>query len=152
MSDSLYFDDFHPGQTFDLGSYTVSRDDIVDFAAEFDPQPFHLDEHAGNQSLLGGLAASGWHTAALTMRLLCDGLLSRSHSQGSPGITELAWKRPVHPGDTIAATAEVLAIRPLKSKPDLGLVTIAIRVHNQTGVLVMSEESPILFLKRTAGA
>jgi acyl dehydratase len=151
MSEFRYFEDFHPGETLSLGSKTVSRDEIVAFAAEFDPQPFHLDEEAGAASLLGGLAASGWHTASMLMRLLCDNLLLASSCKGSPGVEDLRWMRPVYPGDRLTASADVVSARPLKSRPDLGIVQLVFTLTNQDGIPVMSEKSAILFERREAG-
>jgi acyl dehydratase len=148
MPDIYHFEDFQPGQVFDLGSITVSKDDIIEFAAEFDPQPFHLDEEAGKASLLGGLAASGWHTGALVMSLLATKLLNRSSGQGSPGIDELKWQRPVFPGDTLTARAEVLSSKELRSKPDLGIVNVRVTATNQNNDQVLYWENPILFKKR----
>ncbi len=152
MSDLIHFDDFTPGQVYDLGALTVTKEDIIDFASEFDPQPFHLDENAGKASILGGLAASGWHTGSLVMRLLVTNLLNKTTGRGSPGISKLQWKRPVFPGDTLAAKAEVLETRVLRSKPDLGLVSMRVTAVNQNGKDVISFENPILFAKREAGA
>lgn len=152
MSDLIHFEDFAPGQIYDLGSLTVSRDDIVAFAAEFDPQPFHLDEEAGKASILGGLAASGWHTASLVMRLLASNLLNKTAGRGSPGISDLKWKRPVLPGDTLTARAEVMETKALRSKPDLGIVTVEVTAKNQEGATVLTWLNPILFARREAGA
>lgn len=148
MSDLIYFEDFEPGQEFDLGSVTVSREDIIEFASEFDPQPFHMDEEAGKASLLGGLAASGWHTGSLVMGLLARELLNKSTCQGSPGISSLKWMRPVFPGDTLSARVEVVRAKSLRSRQDLGLVTIRLTTTNQAGADVIQWENPILFAKR----
>lgn len=145
MPEKYHFEDFEAGQMFDLGAVQVEKDDIIAFASEFDPQPFHLDEAAGKASLLGGLAASGWHTGAMVMRLLANGLLNGSTCQGSPGIDRLKWQRPVFPGDTISAQAEVLKTKILKSRPALGLVTVRLTATNQAGVPVLVSENPILF-------
>lgn len=150
MTERLFFEDFEPGQVFDLGMKTVSKEEIIAFAAEFDPQPFHLDEKAGKASMLGGLAASGWHTASMTMALLAQNLLNNSTCQGSPGITELGWKGPVFPEDVLTATAHVTEARELRSKPDLGIVSLKVEVRNQAGKTVMVQENPILFKKRAA--
>lgn len=152
MSTKLYFEDFEAGQSYDLGQKCVSKEEIIEFAAEFDPQPFHMDEKAGAASMLGGLAASGWHTASMGMRLLAENLLNNSSCQGSPGITELGWKGPVFPGDTLSASANVVTTRALKSKPELGLVSFKIEIQNQSGKTVMVQENPILFKKREASA
>lgn len=152
MPDIYHFEDFTPGHVFDLGSVTVSKAEIIDFAAEFDPQPFHLDEEAGKASLLGGLAASGWHTGSMVMRLLATNLLNRSTGQGAPGIDELKWQRPVFPGDVLSARAEVISRKELRSKPDLGIVNFRISAQNQDQDQVLYWENPILFRKReTAG-
>ncbi len=148
MSDLIHFEDFLPGQEFDLGALTVTREDIVEFASEFDPQPFHLDEDAGKASLLGGLAASGWHSAALVMRLMATGLLTRATCMGSPGISKLQWKHPVFPGDTLTAKAEVLNRKDLRSKPDLGIVTMRVTAVNQSATEVLYWENAILFSRR----
>lgn len=142
------FEDFEPGETIALGSKTVTRDEIVAFAAEFDPQPFHLDEAAGEASLLGGLAASGWHTIAMLMRLLCDNLLLNSSGKGSPGVEEVRWMRPVRPGDVLTASAEVVSARVLNSRPDLGMVDFLFTVIDQTGATVMTQRNKILFGRR----
>ncbi|MES0811597.1 MaoC family dehydratase [Roseibium sp. SCPC15] len=150
MPDLLHFEDFATGQSFDLGSIQVSKEDIIEFASEFDPQDFHLDEDAGRNSMLGGLAASGWHTAALVMRLLATGLLNKSTGRGSPGISKLKWQRPVSPGDVLTAVAEVLETKDLRTKPDLGLVFVRVTATNQSGTQVILWENPILFQKRQA--
>ena len=150
MSEFRYFEDFHPGETLSLGSKTVSRDEIVAFAAEFDPQPFHLDEEAGAASLLGGLAASGWHTISMLMRLMCDNLLLNSSGKGSPGVEEVRWMRPVRPGDVLTASAEVISARVLNSRPELGMVDFLFTVADQTGATVMTQRNKILFARREA--
>jgi len=152
MSTFRSFEDFRPGDTLDLGTKTVTRDEIISFARDFDPQPFHLDEAAGEASLLGGLAASGWHTISMLMRLLCDNLLLASTCKGSPGVEEVRWMRPVHPGDRLSATAEVLSARALKSRPTLGLVEFLMTVTNQDGAPVMTQKNAILFERREAAA
>lgn len=150
MKIELFYEDLTPGKAFDLGSRTVTREEVIEFASEFDPQPFHLDEKAGKESILGGLAASGWHTASMVMRLLADNLLSRSSCRGSPGIEKLQWRKPVYPGDTLRAKATVLEQRELKSKPDLGLAKLEITVTNQDNIGVLSQVSPLMFVKRGA--
>lgn len=152
MTDLLHFEDFAPGQKFDLGSTPVSKEDIIEFATEFDPQPFHLTEEAGKASLLAGLAGSGWHTCAMVMRLLATNLLNRSTGRGSPGVSKLKWQKPVFPGDTLSAKAEVLETKNLRSKSDLGLVFVRVTATNQSGTQVLMWENPILFAKRVVGA
>src|SRR5205085_4770835 len=117
----LYWEDFREGQVREFGSMVVQAEDIVRFASEFDPQPFHVDEAAARGSLFGGLIASGWHTAAMAMRMMCESYLLRAASKGSPGIEALKWLQPVRPGDTLRVRMTVLEARVLKSKPDIGL-------------------------------
>jgi acyl dehydratase len=143
-----YFEDFPVGTTFDLPGPTVSADDIKAFASQFDPQPFHLDEAAAQASVLGGLCASGWHTAALCMRAICDGYLLDSASQGSPGIDELRWVKPLYAGDRIRVKATVEEVRPSRSKPTLGSVKARWEVYNQRGELLMHLTGWGLFLRR----
>lgn len=148
MKTELFFEDCTPGQVFDLGTKTVTKEEVIEFASEFDAQPFHLNDQAGTMSMLGGLAASGWHTAAMVMRLLADSVLKRSSCQGSPGIQKLVWRKPVYPGDTLTATATILERRELKSRPNLGLVTFEIAAANQSGDQVLKQIGPILFAKK----
>ena len=138
-SDKRYcWEDFPVGLVMALGSTRVERDATLAFAREFDPQPFHLDDAAAEASLFGRLSASGWHTCAMTMRLMCDGYLNDSSSLGSPGIDELRWLKPVCPGDTLSVEMTVLEARVMKSKPHVGLVLSRWRVSNQDGVDVMT--------------
>ena len=118
----IHFEDFKVGQVIELGSCTVSKDEIIAFARKFDPQPFHIDEAAAERSIYGGLIASGMHTCSIFMRLLYDGLLSRAASMGSPGQDELRWIKPVRPGDTLSARGLVEELIPSRSKPDRGLI------------------------------
>ncbi|AXS41457.1 MaoC family dehydratase [Breoghania sp. L-A4] len=145
MDTFLTFEDFHPGNSIDLGTKTVTAAEIIAFASEFDPQPFHLDQEAGRDSILGGLAASGWHTAGILMRLLCDAFLVRSSSMGSPGITSLKWRKPVLAGDTLSARGDVLSARRSASRPDMGIVDFRFTVTNQNDEIVLVQENPILF-------
>lgn len=118
----IAFEDLPAGRIIPLGELTVDRDDMLDFAKKFDPQPFHLDEQAGKNSIFGGLSASGWYTASLWMRRWVDEVLADSTSQGSPGGRELSWPAPVYPGDTLMFAAEVLSARLSNKRPELGLV------------------------------
>ena len=113
----LYFEDFEPGTVFDLGERMLSKEEILTFAREYDPQPFHTDEQSAADSAFGGLIASGWHTAAIFMRLYVDAVLSRSASMGSPGVEELRWLKPVRPGDTLRARLTVLDSVPSSATP-----------------------------------
>ncbi|WP_434056051.1 MAG: MaoC family dehydratase [Roseibium sp.] len=148
MTHPQFFEDFAPGQEIPLGSIEVTRDDIIEFATEFDPQDFHISEEGGKASMLGGLAASGWHTASIVMRLLALNLFNKSTGRGSPGVSKLRWKHPVFAGDILSAHAEILGTKALRSKPGLGLVFIRIRAANQNGKDVIDWENPVLFERR----
>lgn len=130
------YEDMTVGTEIALGPYHVSAAEIIEFATEFDPQPFHLDENAGEASILGGLAASGWHTSAIFMRMMCDGFLLDSTSQGAPGVDSAKWRKPVLAGDTLTGKTTILDRRVSRSKPDLGFVTVHHDVFNQHGVKV----------------
>lgn len=153
MSEIKYwYEDLTPGRVFDHGKRTVTAEEIIHFAREFDPQDFHLDEEAGKASILGGLSASGWHTCAMWMRMFYDNLLHLSSSEGSPGVDVIEWRKPVHAGDTLACTTIVLEGRPLKSRPGIGLVRMRHEVFNQHGDTVMVMENPGMFRMRRAEA
>jgi len=146
------YEDLTEGRVFDLGSRTVTREEILEFAGEFDTQPMHLDEEAGLKSLLGGLSASGWHTCSVFMRMMCDAFLLDSTTEGSPGIAELRWRKPVLAGDTLGGTSTVVSRRRLKSRPEMGLVTFRHLIRNQRNEAVLESENPILFRLRDPGA
>ncbi|MCA0432707.1 MAG: MaoC family dehydratase [Proteobacteria bacterium] len=129
----LYLEDYVAGQTFGLGPHLVTAEAIIAFAKEFDPQPFHVDEEAGRESILGGLAASGWHSTALTMRLMCDACLSRTAVLGSSGMDEVKWLKPVLAGDTLRGAMTVLAVRPSTSRPGIGIVQFLSTLADQQG-------------------
>ena len=145
------FEDFVEGASITLGSKLVTAEEIAAFAREFDAQPMHLDEEAGKASLLGGLAASGWHTCCIFMRMLCDGFLLDSTSQGSPGIDYARWKKPVIAGDTLTSRLTVIGRRASQSRPGLGLVTIRSEMLNQRGEQVFELQNTGMFLRRVAG-
>src|SRR5688572_5488007 len=134
----LYWEDLQAGQVVELGNHTVSEDEIVAFARQWDPQPFHVDPEAARGSVFGGLIASGWHTGAMWMRLYVDSLLDGAASMGSPGIEELRWLAPVRPGDTLAGRLTVLEATPSERHPGRGTVRIRGEMINQDGVTVMS--------------
>jgi acyl dehydratase len=144
----IYLEDLVVGEVFECGGRTVSREEILAFAREFDPQPFHVDEEAARRSLYGGIIASGWHTASLCMRMVVDGLTSRVVSLGSPGVDAVRWPRPVRPGDTLRVRAVCLEARPSRSKPDRGLARFRYEVYNQDDALVMSMEGMALVARR----
>jgi acyl dehydratase len=143
------FEDFEPGQVYELGSTTVSEEEIVDFARRFDPQPFHLDAEAARDSDFGGLIASGWHTGAMWMRLYVDSLLGGGSGQGSSGIEELRWLAPVRPGDTLSGRLTVLETTPSERHPHRGTIRIRGEMVNQDGVTVMSMVSRGRFGRRS---
>lgn len=132
-----HYEDLAIGEVLELGSTTVTREMIIAFATEFDPFPFHLDEEAAKRSLLGGLAASGWQTAALTLRMLGDRFLNTIASMGGLGFSDLKWKKPVMVGDSISGTATISSLRQSKSHPERGIVTLDLDVRNQRGEPVM---------------
>lgn len=132
-----YFDNLQVGQTFAGGEITVSRKEIVDFARQFDPQPFHLDEEKA-KPIYGGLIASGWHTAGLCSFMMVNSLLNKAAAMGSPGIDELRWHKPVRPGDKLSGRFAILDLAPSKSKPDRGWMKIKAEMINQTGETVLS--------------
>lgn len=144
------YEDFEVGALLDLGSRVVTAAEIIEFALEFDPQPMHLDEDAGKASVLGGLAASGWHTCCIFMRLMCDAFLLDSTSQGSPGIDQVKWKKPVLAGDTLSARSRILSKRLSSSRPGLGLVSIRTEMMNQRGESVFELQNTGMFLRREA--
>lgn len=136
--DKRYFEDYVPGAVFEYGTITVDQADVIEFARRFDPQPFHINPDAAARGPFGGLIASGWHTASLTMRLVVDHYLSSVASLGSPGVDELRWTRPVRPGDTLRVRVSVLGARRSQSKPDRGIVRSHVEALNQDGDVVMS--------------
>ena len=142
------YEDLGEGVVIDLGTKVVRADEIIEFASEFDAQPMHLDEEAGKASILGGLAASGWHTCAMFMRMMCDGFILKSTSQGSPGIDYVRWKKPVLAGDTLTGKVTVLAKRLSKTKPGLGFVTVRSEMVNQRGETVLELGNTGMFLTR----
>ena len=146
-----YFEDYIEGDVFRFGSIAVAADEIVAFAKQFDPQSFHTDPEAAKQSPFGGLIASGWHTAALMMRLFADHYLTHVASLASPGIDELRWLKPVRPGDTLSIRVTVLKAAPSKSKPDRGVVTSGIEVLDQAGETVMTLTAVNFIARRTPG-
>jgi len=146
----LTWEDFPVGTVREFGSVTLDRDDIVEFASRYDPQPFHLDEAAGRHTPFGGLVASGWHTAALAMRMMCDAYLLDAASLGSPGVDSLRWLAPVRPGDTLHGRMTVIGARPMKSRPDAGLVESRWEVFNQRDEQVLTMSGWGMFARREA--
>jgi acyl dehydratase len=144
----IYFEDFVPGAVTSYGPRTVTREEIIAFAAEFDPQPMHLDEEAAKKTMLGGLSASGWHSCAIMMRLLYDGFLVNAASMGAPGIDEMKWLKPVRPGDSLSVRLTVLDKREPKTRPEMGFVQFRCEMLNQQGEVVLESIYPGMFAKR----
>ncbi|MDZ7600126.1 MAG: MaoC family dehydratase [Hoeflea sp.] len=147
--DLLHFEDLEPGMVFPLGPKSVSADEIVAFAMEYDPQPMHLDAEAGRNSILGGLAASGWHTCSMMMRMMTDSYLLRMAAEGAPGIDYVKWKKPVLAGDVLAGETRVLDSRKSNSRPGIGIVSFRHELRNQKGETVLESENPIMLRLRT---
>lgn len=147
-----YWEDFVPGSVREFGAMPVTREAVIDFARQFDPQPFHLDDVAAEASLFGRLSASGWHTCAMTMRMMCDDYLLDSASLGSPGLENLKWHKPVGPGDTLRVRLTVLAARPMASRPEVGLVQSRWEVLNQHRETVLTMDGWGMFRRRPATA
>lgn len=147
-----YFEDLPPGFVLEAKGPTVKAEDIIDFAKKFDPQYFHVDEEAAKQSFFKGLCASGWHTSAMAMRMICDAYLLDSASLGSPGIDELRWTKPVYANDTLRLKMTVLEQRPSKSRPEMGSILSRWDIFNQKDELVMHMTGWGMFKKRTPGS
>lgn len=146
-----YWEDFPVGNVREFGAYEVTREAVLAFASQFDPQPFHLDDEAAKASLFGALSASGWHTCAMAMRMMCDDYLLESSSLGSPGLDQVRWLKPVFPGDTLSVRLTVLEARPMGSRPHVGLVQSQWEVMNQDRVVVLSMTGWGMFGRREPG-
>jgi acyl dehydratase len=146
--DLMFFEDVVLGEAPLFGNYEVTKEEIFEFATQFDPQIFHLDEEAAKKTLLGGLSASGWHTAAISMRLLYDSFLVHAASMGAPGVDELKWLKPVRPGDRLSLRANVLEKKESQSRPDLGIIQAQSDVINQNGEVVMTHRAPLMLRRR----
>ena len=152
MADELlYWEDFPPGETVEVGSHTFTEREMITFARQFDPQPFHVDPAAAKNSIFKGLIASGWHTCAIAMRLMVDKYVARSASLGSPGLDNIRWLAPVRAGDTITYRRTTTAARVSESKPDVGLVHSRWEAVNQRGEKVMTMEGWGMFRRRHPG-
>jgi acyl dehydratase len=148
----LYFEDFPVGEVIVFGDRLVSAEEIVEFARDWDPQPFHLDAEAAKASQIGELIASGWHTGCLLMRMMCDAYLLDSASEGAPGVDEMRWLKPVRPGDRLSVKRTTLAGRRSRSRPNLGIVDFQFEVTNQEGEIVMALKSAAFIRRRPKGA
>ncbi|NMD09494.1 MAG: MaoC family dehydratase [Phyllobacteriaceae bacterium] len=149
MAEFLHFEDFAEGARFPLGPHTVTRDAIIAFAQEFDPQPFHLDEEAAKASILGELAASGWHSTAMLMRLMCDACLSRSSILGSSGMDEVKWLSPVLAGDVLSGDFTITSTRASASRPGIGIVNFTSKLAGADGTPKI-EMTGMFFMRRRA--
>lgn len=147
-----YLEDFTPGERAAFGRYAVTREEVLAFARVYDPQPFHLSDEAAAQTHFGRLAASGWHTCAMAMRMIVEefGRRDDGGSLGAPGVENLRWLRPVFPGDVLRCETEVLEVRASKSRPGMGLVKSRLTVLNQDGEPVMTQEPTVLYRRREA--
>ena len=132
-----YFDDYIPNSVYEFGKVTVDEAEIIDFAQRFDPQTFHIDTEAAKHTMFGGLIASGWHTAGITMRMLVDYYLPSNASLGSPGLEELNWRKPLRPGDQLSVRVTILDAKRSRSKPDRGIIRTRVETLNQNGEVVM---------------
>jgi len=140
----LHAEDFEVGDEFTLGTQTISKSDIIEFAQKFDPQPFHTDEAAAENSLFGGLVASGWHTVAITNRLMTDGLFNRMALEGGHGTDEVRFRAPVRPGDTLTGTVEVVKVSDPENRPQHRDISLAVTTRNQEKtVLTMTNHAMI---------
>ncbi|MEM5274036.1 MaoC family dehydratase [Cupriavidus taiwanensis] len=146
----LYFEDFEAGSRRELGSYLVTEEEILSFARQYDPQPFHIDKEAATSSIYGGLISSGWMTCSIMMRLLVLSTTGKSASMGSPGVDEIRWLKPVYAGDTLTVVLNVLDSRPSQSKPDRGVVHTQWEATNQRGELVCTVKGMGMYGRRPA--
>ena len=148
----LYWEDFTPDRVFEHGPRRISREEIVAFAAEFDPQPMHLDEEAARATLLGGLSASGWHACSILMRMSTDSFVLNSASMGAPGVDEVKWLMPIRPDDRLTLRSTVLETRLSRSRPEMGFVRFMFELFNQSGALAMSLTTSLMMTRREVGA
>lgn len=149
MTIKYYWEDFDVGQVRELGSLSPTREEIIAFASQFDPQPFHLDDEAAKASVFGGLCASGWHTCGMAMRLMVTNFLHETSSLGSPGLDKLQWLKPVFPGDTLSLRSSVLETKPMSKRPDVGMTRNLWEMFNQYGDKVLHMEGWSMFRRRT---
>ena len=147
-----YFEDVQVGDVMRFGRYEVTREEIIEYARQFDPQPFHLDEAAARRSIFGGLIASGWHTGAMFIRMVAEHMTPQHATSGAMGFDELKWLRPVRPGDVLSVESVVREKVELRSRPDRGLVKVESRIHDQRGQVVMSLVSLVIYLRRRPAA
>lgn len=144
----LYLEDFKTGDQAEFGRYEVTREEILEFARKYDPQPFHLDEEFAMKTHFGGLVASGWHTCSMTMRMVVEKIMEYGTSLGSPGVNKIRWLKPVRPGDVLRVCTTVGEVRASKSRPEMGSVEIFHQVLNQMDEVVMTMDAIVLYLRR----
>jgi acyl dehydratase len=147
-----HWEDFKPGAVAIYGPRLVTREEIVAFAAEFDPQPMHLDERAAGATLLGGLAASGWHSCCIVMRMIADGFINESISMGAPGVDEVRWLRPLRPGTQVRVRTTVLETRPSNSRSEIGFVNCLFELIDAQDTVLTTMTSPLMIRRRETGA
>ena len=152
MSSKMYFEDYVVGSEIPLGSYHVTEEELLAFARQYDPQPFHIDKAAADSSIYGGLISSGWMTCSIIMRLLVQSMGDRSTSMGSPGVDEVRWIKPVYAGDTLTAVLKILETRPSTSKPDRGVVLTQWVGTNQKGEVVCTVKGMGMYKRRPASS
>ncbi len=148
----LYWEDFHPGRVFEHGPRRLPRDEMIAFAAQFDPQPMHLDEAAAKATMMGGLAASGWYACCILMRMCVDAFVGQSASMGAPGVDEVRWLLPIRPDDELRLKATVLETRASKSRPDMGFVRFEFELFNAAGPRVMTLTTSLMMGRREKAA
>jgi acyl dehydratase len=145
-----FFEDFPVGEIVEFGDRLVTADEIVAFAKDWDPQPFHLDAEAARSSQIGELIASGWHSGAMLIRMMCDAYLLDSASEGAPGIDEIRWLKPVRPGDRLRARRTTVSARPSRSRPQIGVIEFHHELSNQNGETVLTLRGPSFIRRREA--
>lgn len=144
-----FFEDIDIGETHTFGHYAVTREEVIDFASKYDPQPFHLDDEASAKTFFGKISASGWHTCAMTMRMMVEDMQDRKmQTTGSPGVDKIRWRTPVYPGDVLRACSKVIGKKDMPSKPEMGIINVAYEVLNQNDVVVMTFEGAGLYQRR----
>ncbi len=147
---TIYFEDMTVGKSYEFEGPTLTEADIIEFALKYDPQPFHIDPEEAKDTFFKGLAASGWQTAGIYMKMLVDGLLNQTVSMGSPGVDQLRWVKPVRPGDTLKAQFTIIEARPSTSRPDMGIIRSESQVFNQHNEVVMTLTNSGFFGRRPA--
>ena len=151
-SQKYFWEDLQEGMRIEVGSLTIDRDEVLEFAGKYDPQPFHLDDAAAARSMFGRVSASGWHTCSMAMGLIARNFMRETPSLGSPGLEKVKWPKPVYPGDTLTLFLRVTDRRPMKSRPGVGLTRMAWEMFNQDGEQVLLVDAWVMFKRREPGA